>query len=307
MRSRLHITRLCVLLGALFVLSSLAFAGPFDGVVVYGDSLSDNGNLYGAIGVPPPPYYMGRFSNGPVAAEYLANNLNVPLTDWAWGGATTGIGNIADGGDQTHLGFLGLPGMTTTFLATKGSITQQMAQNSLFMVWGGPDDFTANGLSTQTADVAVSDMLGIINGLKSIGVQHILVPGMPDLGVTPEYIKNGFGQQGSMLAAYFNTKLLAGLQGTGAIYFDTYSLLDDIVANPQNYGFTNVTDPCFDGLNVCNDPNSYLFWDDIHPTTHAHAILGADLEQVVVPEPASLVMLGTGAIGAFGLLRRRLS
>lgn len=107
MRSRLHITRLCVLLGALFVLSITAFAGPFDGVVVYGDSLSDNGNLYGAIGVPPPPYYMGRFSNGPVAAEYLANNLNVPLTDWAWGGATTGIGTSPTAVTKPILAFSG--------------------------------------------------------------------------------------------------------------------------------------------------------------------------------------------------------
>ncbi len=306
MQSRQYLVRICVLLATLFALSSIALAGTFNGLVVYGDSLSDNGNLYGAIGYPPPPYYMGRFSNGPVAAEYLAQGLNVPLTDWAWGGATTGIGNIADGGNQTQLGLLGLPGMTTSFLATEGLITQQMAQNSLFMVWGGPDDFTANGLSTHTADVGVSDLLGIVNGLKSIGVQHILVPGMPDLGVTPEYIKNGLGQQGSQLSAYFNAKLLAGLQGTGAIYFDTYSLLDAIVQNPQKYGFSNVTDPCFDGVNVCSDPNSYLFWDDIHPTTSAHQLLAADFE-AAVPEPASLVMFGTGVIGVFGFVRRRLS
>jgi phospholipase/lecithinase/hemolysin len=307
MHPRQYITRTCSLLIALFALSTFALAGTFDGVVVYGDSLSDNGNLYGAIGYPPPPYYMGRFSNGPVAAEYLAGDLNVPLTDWAWGGATTGIGNIVDGGNQTQLGLLGLPGMTTSYLQTKGMITQQMAQNSLFMVWGGADDFTANGLSTHTADVGVADLIGIVDGLKSLGVQHILVPGMPDLGVTPEYVKNGLGQQGSALSAYFNTRLVAGLQGTGATYFDTYSLLDAIVADPQKYGFTNATDPCFDGVNVCSDPNDYLFWDDIHPTTKAHALLAADFEQAVVPEPATLVMLGTGIVGAFGFMRRRLS
>lgn len=33
--------------------------------------------------------YAGRFSNGPIWAEYVANNLSIPLYDYAVGGATT--------------------------------------------------------------------------------------------------------------------------------------------------------------------------------------------------------------------------
>src|SRR5689334_18901018 len=79
---------------------SVADASPITSVVVYGDSLSDNGNLFAAVGFPPPPYFHGRFSDGPVAVEQLAASLGVPLFDFAVGGATTGIGGT-DGGSPT--------------------------------------------------------------------------------------------------------------------------------------------------------------------------------------------------------------
>ena len=309
----MHSSRLLTKIGFLLVLlltfSALALAGPaYSAVVVYGDSLSDNGNLFGAIGYPPPPYYMGRFSNGPVAVEQLTADLGLPqnaLLDWAWGGATTGIGNGVDNGNETMLGYLNLPGMTTSYIQTKGYITPQLAASALFMVWGGPNDFATNGLSQQTADNAVNYTMGIVNGLQSLGVQHILVPGMPDLGKTPQYIQHGLGTVGSQLSAYFNAELLKALQGKGVFYFDTYALLDDVIANPAKYGFTDVTDPCFDGMNVCADPDKYLFWDDFHPTTYADSILAKDFYETVTPEPASLIMLGTGVVGVFGYIRRK--
>ena len=77
----------------LMVMTSIASAGTFSNVFVYGDSLSDTGNIYAATGgtIPlSPPYYNGRFSNGILADEYLANALHAPLTNFAWGSATTG-------------------------------------------------------------------------------------------------------------------------------------------------------------------------------------------------------------------------
>jgi phospholipase/lecithinase/hemolysin len=307
MHSGRTLTRIFVLLAILLMLSGLALAGVYNGVVVYGDSLSDNGNLYGAIGYPPPPYWMGRFSNGPVAVEQLSSTLGVPLTDWAWGGATTGIGNIVDGGSEQNLGLLGLPGMTTSYTLTVGTISPDQAAHSLFMIWGGPNDFTSDGLTMQTADAAVGYIMNIVDGLQAIGVQHIFVPGMPDLGKTPNYINHGLGTVGSQLSLYFNSELVKALQGKGVAYFDTYSFMDDVIANPAKYGLTDVTDPCFDGVNVCSNPNQYLFWDDFHPTTYADSILAENFYNTVVPEPATFVMLGTGVIGIFSFARRRLS
>jgi hypothetical protein len=56
-------------------------------LVVFGDSLSDNGNLFDLIGFPQPPAWEGRFSNGPVYTEQLASFLHMRLDDRAFGGA----------------------------------------------------------------------------------------------------------------------------------------------------------------------------------------------------------------------------
>ena len=170
-----------------------------------------------------------------------------------------------------------------------------MAAGSLFMVWGGPNDFTSNGLTMQTADAAVGYIMNIVDGLQAIGVQHIFVPGMPDLGKTPNYINHGLGTLGSQISAYFNSELVNALQGKGVQYFDTYTFMDNIIANPAKYGFTDVTDPCFDGVNVCSNPNQYLFWDDFHPTTYADSILAENFYTTVVPEPATIRHAGHGS------------
>jgi Phospholipase/lecithinase/hemolysin len=55
-----------------------AHAAAYSALYVFGDSLSDNGNIPAASGYrPSAPYADGRFSNGPVAVEYLADNLGL--------------------------------------------------------------------------------------------------------------------------------------------------------------------------------------------------------------------------------------
>ena len=280
--------RKCVLLGVAMVLvSSSALASSFSSLVVFGDSLSDNGNLYSLIGYPPAPYYDGRFSNGPVAAEQLATNLGAPLYDFAVGGATSGVGNYVDGGTQTAPGMFGLPGMQAELAEAAPLLASPLVSSSLFEVWGGANDFLTAGSPT----VAAANVDAIVAALESDGAQHILVPGLPDLGLTPDYYGN------PLATAYtdaFNTALVAGLP-PGATYFDTANLLDEVVADPAAYGFTNVTTPCFNGTTVCSDPNQYLFWDGFHPTTAADTILADQFEQAAeTPEPGSVVLLATG-------------
>ena len=269
------------------LVSSSAFASSFTSVIVYGDSLSDNGNLYSLIGYPPPPYYDGRFSNGPVAAEQLAANLGLPLYDFAVGGATSGVGNYIDGGTQTALGSFGLPGMQTEVAESAALLSSPLVSSSLFLVWGGANDFLTDGSPT----VAAANVDAIVAELEGDGAENILVPGLPDLGLTPDF----YGDP--LATAYtdaFNIALVAGLPGD-ATYYDTANLLDEVVADPAAYGFSNVTSPCFNGSSVCSDPSAYLFWDGFHPTTAADSILAEQFQQAAeTPEPGSWLLLGTG-------------
>lgn len=295
----MSLKHLVVLTAAVLTFSAGSSAGSLSSVVVYGDSLSDNGNLFAATGQPGAPYYMGRRSNGPVAVEQLATLLGATLHDFAWSGATTGIGNYGDGGTPTSFGAFHLPGMQTELQISQSQIAPNIG--GLFVVWGGPDDFLAPSPSDPTVPQqiarAVGDLVGIAGTLKTDGAKHILVPGMPDLGLTPYYQSLGpvAAAEATALTNAFNAALISDLPA-GVDYFDTAALLRSMVKNPSAYGFTDVTDPCYTGSSLCTDPSQFLFFDSFHPTTQADAFLAQGFDGSLTPEPAGVVLLGVGLI-----------
>ena len=261
---------------ALFLMShSMVFGASFDTVVVFGDSLSDNGNLYTASGnIQPDPteYWQGRFSNNEVWVEYLADAvlLNATLVDNAWGGALTGTAAMP----------MGMNAQVTQYT---GSAT--LGANTLFVIWIGANDLMA---ITDPADAsaviaaAIANISTALNDLATFGAEYILILNLPDIGATPGYSGTANAAAATLAAQTFNTSLATTVSTFKTanpditVYdLDIYTLFNALIADPAAYGFTNSTavSPNFAVANTWDNSAGYVFWDTIHPTTEAHEVI----------------------------------
>lgn len=277
---------------AALALAACAFAGAasaqsYDRLVVFGDSLSDNGNLYLATGgatPPSPPYFQGRFSSGPVWTELLGFNAA------NFTGSVSGSINYAFGGSRTDASTTPPPGM----LAQLGAYTGRggrFGQGDLVTVLGGANDIfqtlaLAGASSAPLAymntvtNTASSNVNTLVNAVAGAGAGTILVANLPKLSLTPQF-RSPAGAPAAGLAdaaaGNFNSTLLTKLNATAAaqpgsniILMDLFRIGDVIAANPSDFGFTNVTDKCFTGTSVCASPDTYFYFDDVHPTAAGH-------------------------------------
>ena len=273
--------------------ASAASAQSYNRLVVFGDSLSDNGNLYAAtFNTQPtsPPYFQGRFSNGPVFTELLGFNVGRS----AAGAPVTGSINYAYGGARTDNSAFP-PGMRNQLLAYTGA-GGTFGANDLVSILGGANNiFQAVGPASVTQNpagaiqpvalAAAADINFLVNSVAGAGAGTILVSNLPSLALTPQF-NQGPGAPAAPLAEFagttFNSALLASLMTTAAgrpntniILMDLYKIGPTITANPGWFGLSNVTDACFNGVTACANPDSYMYWDGVHPTAAGHRLLAA--------------------------------
>lgn len=272
--------------------------GGFSKIYAFGDSLSDAGNAWvGTARVVPNGnlYSDGRFTNGDIWVQDLAENLGLPApgpsilggTDFAWGGARTGA--TAD----HALNPTDLPGQLGQFVAQQPNADP----NALYTVWAGSNDVLGFANSAQTPEQqaanvtqAVANEANFVQGLVDHGAKNIVVMGVPDLSDTPyENARPESDAASGALAQSYNAQLGGILNAIMAAHpvnidlINTSGLIDSAIANPGAYGLTNVTDPVWTGN--LTDQNSgvfnatganqagYLFYDDLHPTSTGHALL----------------------------------
>src|SRR3546814_3304819 len=92
---------------------------------------------------------------------------------------------------------------------------------------------------------AVAAQVTMVGTLQAAGAQYVLVPNLPDIGLTPSFRAGGAAAmgQGTALAAAYNDALFGGLAANGlrVIPVDTFHFLQEVVADPGFYGFANVT------------------------------------------------------------------
>jgi outer membrane lipase/esterase len=299
----------------------------YSDLYIFGDSLSDVGNVFAATGgtQPASPYADGQYSNGAVWVQGLAAQLGLnPLkpsllggNDYAFGGATTSyqpttstiVPNLTE---QIGLYSLSLGGSPASASAL---YSVWIGANDIFNILDSGVDLNTALQQAKGAALAEANAIALLAGA---GAKNFLVALLPDLGLTPSLTTLGpqASAAGSFLAASYNSALQSDLVslvesfGLSMNYLDAYGLIDDAVGDPGAFGFSNVKDPCFTGTTTsggdfCANPNQYLFWDDVHPTAAAQALIAnAAISALSVPEPGSLLLIGI-ALTSLALARRK--
>jgi phospholipase/lecithinase/hemolysin len=316
-RSFVALLFLCALPGRAF-----AQVPDFAALYVFGDSLVDSGNVFlltKALGVEPaiPPsespnqtYFGGRFSNGPVAVEYLWERLsgNAPGSPLGMKAFLSmpfrvdpGGLNFAYGGtgtpflDQTPGGFWapGLKGQITLFgLALRG----KKPPRALYVIATGPNDYRNDPFNTpMDPEAVVGNIIESIVGLYRLGARDVMVLDMPDLGLIPANGEDpGPPTQLTLVHNQILTRELGKLQAKypslhlmpvrlEPLFLSLIGRLESRVPalaalGPEGSFACLFVDPA-----LCQDVPSFLFknvslgflfWDIVHPTTEAHKNLG---------------------------------
>jgi phospholipase/lecithinase/hemolysin len=313
------------LVAAVFLFSGAAWATPYSGLYVFGDSLADSGNNAAVIDaylgggrtptplsqplIPTLPYASNRYSNGPVWVEYLAASLGLSAqpallggTNFAFGGARTG-----PAGSSFPYSMTDQVGM---FLGATGGFAPGSA---LYVVEGGGNDARdvlaaamANLDPTSLIHAYATNMANILMTLSLAGADQFLVWNIPDIGKIPAIAALGgtASTDASFLVSQMNQALALALASLptdvtdGIHLFDAFQAFNDIVADPGAFGLSDVTHSCAMSAACVNDPTGYLFWDGIHPTTAGHEAM-ARLAMAEIPEPQTILLLAIGMVGVF--------
>jgi outer membrane lipase/esterase len=263
----------CRIFQAVFLSGMLASAAPamaenFTALVAFGDSLSDTGNA-------------GRFSNGPVWVEHLAKSLGLPLRPSRAGGTNHAVGGARAVGGPNEL-----RAQVRGYLAEQGGSADPRA---LYTVWAGGNDLLAAGFASgpDTAGLDAAATVGeAVAALGAAGARTVLVPNLPDLGITPalQAVGPAAAAEARRRSLAYDDALVLVLDrvaahhpGVAILRLDVQALAERVLADPGAAGLRDVINPC-QGRPSCEGA---LFWDPIHPSAHAHARLAAAASSLI--------------------------
>lgn len=288
------------------LISSMASAVSLNKVVVFGDSLSDTGNLYEYMQhqLPQsPPYYKGRFTNGPVwietlMKEYYPQNAKEHLFNYAFGGA--GVSDDLEDGPLFTL----RKEVDSYMLAHQ----DRAEKDALFVVWIGSNNYL--GVPDDAEQTVIDVTEGIRRQLQRLieaGAQHFMIVNIPDLSITPfareaevgDIVKT-FSEQHNDRLLTIKTDLERQNPAVQFAYLDVNVTIKNIFENPESYGFSNVTDTCYDAMIDEEDDNpvirmvasvkasskrdaceGHLFFDPVHPAVGAHRLMAEKAKELI--------------------------
>ncbi|GAC1339612.1 MAG: cholinesterase ChoE [Acetobacteraceae bacterium] len=293
-------------------------AGSYSAEYVFGDSLSDNGNLAEVFyqqNLPNPPSYHDSFTNGPVAVQLLASSFGLATNPSLWvtgfqdvhglfGGAAYVPGtNYAVAAATAALQAVGGPpgiNLPQQVGAFSAHVLGSADPNALYVVMIGGNDVrnaTKQGTGAQAIAAGVQSELGAVQTLAGEGARKFLVVNVADVGIIPEFAQDSPALAGTATAysQQYDQLLAAGLSalavpaGTSVSQFDLYGFNNGLIANAAAYGLTDTTDRCYTAtpFSTATSPQcgagalniaNFVYWDAIHPTATIHALWATGME-----------------------------
>jgi phospholipase/lecithinase/hemolysin len=281
--------------------ASGASAASTPSLIIFGDSLSDVGNSYAAgnTALIPPNYATGEYTDGTTTTPRSAiSGLYIEQLA-TMGGWTKPTASSSGGFDYAFAGAV----TGTTGMASNPGMGDQVATflhshpaaptNALYVIWGGGNDLDGVGSAAAlpaAEATAISNLKSEIAQLAAAGAKNILWLDLPPLGDTPAGAASGFASQLNASSAQFQqdwnaaiTQLKAQYPSINLVGLDVYSIILQFINTPATFGLTNETSPA-QGLAV--NPDTYVFWDSVHPTTRADQLLAQKAFQAL---PASFL------------------
>ena len=262
-------------------IAALATTPTYDAIYVFGDSYCDVGNIFALTtadrrpNATLPPYFHGRFSNGPLWVEHIASSMGLPMTPpvrlarlrlrWSRGNST---GSPSAGHDpQRPPTGPALPQSTTAAKLTRTPSTSSKAAATTSST---PPVDRLNPSDSRSHSASPT-----ANSCFAAGAKNFLIPNLFDISLLPVGRANAaFAQQASLAANKSLNHLLALeqlLQGIEIRRIDVFDLLQSVASDATHFGFTDIVHPCINPITsmVCTDPDHTFFWDIYHPTVLA--------------------------------------
>ncbi|HEX7910890.1 MAG TPA: SGNH/GDSL hydrolase family protein [Paraburkholderia sp.] len=189
----------------------------------------------------------------------------------------------------------------SSYLSAHGSFNS----GQLVLVWVGANDVLRAGsppTAVPTVQTAATTLAQIVGQIVQSGATHVVVINVPNVGLSPKGIASSDGGANlTQLSQLFNGTLNIALQTNGlqskVILIDSYTWVGQVIANFQANGFSvsNTAQACSptktpDNTSLlCSPPTyvasnadqTYMFADDLHPTTHLHTLFAQFVEQQI--------------------------
>lgn len=289
----------------------------YSNVIAFGDSLSDTGNLLSELPFSLPeflPFYENRISNGPVALDIMAEELGYSAAaSFHLLDSPSGYNYAVAGGNVLGNDPEDLESQVNAHLSRVNNTTDPEALYVLIM--GGNDirgirSITSATLANAEIELIVDQLILQLTRLSDAGAQQLFVANVPNIGVIPQTLQLGetVSAQAQLYTQTYNALLKDRLTifsqqtGVNIKLFDLYEVLEGIISNASQLGFTNTQEGCFlfdldfDISDIQIDFHEdclfglrfdrFVFFDNLHPTNATNQIVAqAMIEKLNEPEP----------------------